>query len=532
MRTGRSIRSAETHRKIKIWYLSSVLVNGMFFGLMAYFVILNLLAFLVAFRKKWAVASFLGLGLTLIGMVIIADTAPRRGIERTMSFAYIVFAWLTYIAIPLVGAYRAKIRFAKRDVVLLSINTFFSAVILLFSISWNGFDDFLGITSALLAAAYFGICCIIARKFDDEKPMAALFFITGITFAVLFVPFELNAAWFAPAWLAQALGLVVYGIIKEQKNFRRAGTAIAAICLAWFVLVDVENAIAVGPGLGFTLKYASITAAGFVVLAALSYKKNIYGGYQKSFKYAVMLNFWVFVLYGIGRFAAYLIESFPYSAINIDYLAMSFMGMVTIFYSLALPKIKFFLDDGIRRISTGLSIVGISGIFILNVTFSPVAGIIGEQEMAILVIAIKILFFDSALSAYAVFNVTRRAVVQRMIGVQYLPLICSAYITIISTINLVNQFGLGFASFWITIIYVLTALVWTVIGFYKRYALLRAFGLVMSLLSVAKFFLVDLFVLTEGLRILSYFALGVALVGISFVYQYFNRRLELAAPTE
>ena len=72
----------------------------------------------------------------------------------------------------------------------------------------------------------------------------------------------------------------------------------------------------------------------------------------------------------------------------------------------------------------------------------------------------------------------------------------------------------------------MTALLWIILGFIKRYALLRLFGLGLSLLAVAKLFLVDLHTLTQGFRIISYFALGVVLVAISFVYQYFNKRLE------
>ena len=64
-------------------------------------------------------------------------------------------------------------------------------------------------------------------------------------------------------------------------------------------------------------------------------------------------------------------------------------------------------------------------------------------------------------------------------------------------------------------------------GFARRYVFIRRFGLGMAALSVVKLFLVDLASLTEGYRILSYFALGVTLIAISFVYQFFSKRLEL-----
>jgi len=52
------------------------------------------------------------------------------------------------------------------------------------------------------------------------------------------------------------------------------------------------------------------------------------------------------------------------------------------------------------------------------------------------------------------------------------------------------------------------------------------------LAAVAKLFLLDLTGLTQLQRIISYFVLGGVLVGISFVYQYFNRQLEFKMKDE
>jgi len=82
-----------------------------------------------------------------------------------------------------------------------------------------------------------------------------------------------------------------------------------------------------------------------------------------------------------------------------------------------------------------------------------------------------------------------------------------------------------------SIIYVLTALAWIVFGFIKRYKVIRLFGLGLALLSVVKLFIIDLGKLTQGYRIISYFALGISLAAISFIYQYFNKRLEMKETT-
>ena len=64
-------------------------------------------------------------------------------------------------------------------------------------------------------------------------------------------------------------------------------------------------------------------------------------------------------------------------------------------------------------------------------------------------------------------------------------------------------------------------------GFAKRGVMLRRFGLGLSVAVVGKLFLIDMSSLTTGYKIISYFSLGISLVAISFVYQYFNKKLEL-----
>jgi uncharacterized membrane protein len=118
-------------------------------------------------------------------------------------------------------------------------------------------------------------------------------------------------------------------------------------------------------------------------------------------------------------------------------------------------------------------------------------------------------------------------VVERKMGIEWYPLIISGYFVVVLTQNLIAQFNLSFSNAAISIIYVLTALAWIIFGFARRYSFIRKFGLGLALLSVIKLFLIDLASLTEGSRIISYFVLGVILIAISFVYQYFNKRLEL-----
>jgi len=184
---------------------------------------------------------------------------------------------------------------------------------------------------------------------------------------------------------------------------------------------------------------------------------------------------------------------------------------------------------GVKIISINLYIAGILWLLVLNGNTSPV---FNTAPSGTLIIGIIILTAISLLSVFAMHDLIKLIVMERKLGVEWYPLIVSAYFVIIFTQNLITQYNLPFSSMWISIIYVLTALAWIVFGFAKRYSLIRKFGLGLALLSVVKLFLIDLSALTSGYRIISYFTLGITLVAISFVYQYFNKRLNLEVKDE
>jgi len=120
-------------------------------------------------------------------------------------------------------------------------------------------------------------------------------------------------------------------------------------------------------------------------------------------------------------------------------------------------------------------------------------------------------------------------VVDRHAAIEWYPILISFYAVIILTQNLITQYGLEFQSLTISLIYIVTALLWIIYGFLKRYAYIRRFGLGLSILATAKLVFLDLSGLSPAGRIISYFAFGIFLLGISLVYQYFNKRLELHA---
>lgn len=128
----------------------------------------------------------------------------------------------------------------------------------------------------------------------------------------------------------------------------------------------------------------------------------------------------------------------------------------------------------------------------------------------------------------AVITVTRALTVDFGMSPQVLPIAASGSFVLLLTFILTAQLEVKFTSPVISIVYVTTALLWIVLGFIRRYSSLRKSGLVLSFVALAKLFIVDLHGLPLGWRIVSFFAFGGILIAISFIYQYFNKRLEKA----
>ena len=494
------------------------------YGAMLYFVLLNLLALMTSFKKKWSVSAFVGLALNIIGTIYIClnfngDSALADKIILT---AYILFAFLNYTLIPIVSTYTSKLKFRKHDTILLAINTFFSSLIIYATFYSFGWDKLTGLLSAVFALTYLSLWRLIKRKFGGEKTTEALFGLTGLVFTILIVPFQFDKAWLTLGWLAEGVALATYGILKDKKDFKRAGFAIKALCLWAFMFFDVL----LRTDYLFAYKYLAMTLGSLIILGAFMRKKTLADNFQKPYKCAVIVNLWFYTVYICNKLHEFVGAGAEY---NTAYLTAALAIALTFAIAYTAPRIRMLSDKSTKIISAILYAIGGLWLFGLNTIASPYCESAG---LPAIIIGSAVLVIISLLSVLAMRDFIKFIVMERKLGVEWYPLIVSAYFVIILTQNLITQYHLSFTSAWISIIYVLTALLWILFGFVRRYSFIRKSGLGLALLAVAKLFLVDLRSLTQGYQIISYFALGITLVAISFVYQYFNKRLELKIGSE
>jgi uncharacterized membrane protein len=500
------------------------------FGAMVYFVVLNLFVLLISFRKKWRAPTFIGLSLNIIGTtyICLAFHLGNDALEKTFVIIYVMFAFLIYTSIPIVSTYRTKSKFFASDIVLLSINTVASSLIMFAVFAGFGFEKYYGLLAIIFALIYLIIGKLIDVKFEGQAPnVKVLFYLTGLAFVVLFVPLQFGEVWLSLGWLVEGVLLTVYGIIAGKKRFTLAGFIICMLCLLAFLIADCPSP----EHYLFVYKYLAITIGSLVILGACMYKKLMHERRVKEYKYFALVNVWVFAIYLIAeKLWGVLYEKFDSGD---SFMAYYFLGaamiLVTFLLAFAFLRIKPLYDTGIKIISIVLYLIGIVALFVINTASSPVAPRYFQPETpvdAMTIAGTAILIALCALSVLALRDLLKIIVMDRKLSIEMFPLFISGYIVIILTQCLITQYGMSFSSAAISIIYVLTALAWIVFGFRQRYSTIRKFGLGLAIFSVIKLFLIDLYDLAEGYRIISYFALGGTLIAISFVYQYFSKKLD------
>jgi hypothetical protein len=339
---------------------------------------------------------------------------------------------------------------------------------------------------------------------------------------------QFGRVWLSLGWLAEGVLLAVYGIVRNEKAFKRAGFVICILCLGAFLIFDWLFGYYL-----FAWKYLAITLGGLIILGAYMYKKMMSGTFIKVYKIIALANAYAYVVYVIWK------QQNVLSAMNsnenifrIAYLLSAASITAAFIIAYTISRIKLLAGIETKVLSIVLYCIGIIWLFVNNSVYKPVAsGYLRTTtpDLGITVIGTLILAVLCLLSLLAMRDIMKIIVTQRNKGIEWLPLVVSGYFVIVLTQNLIAQYNLSFSSFIISVIYVLAALAWIIYGFTRRFAFIRRFGLVLAIFAVVKLFLVDLANLTSVYRIVSYFALGIILIAISFVYQYFSKRLELKA---
>ncbi len=484
-------------------------------GLLIYFIILNLLALLIAFKHKWIVTTYIGLVFNMIASITVIVTGSSYSNASIVTLCYLFFAFATYILIPTVGTYTGKTSFKTADIILMGFNTVIASMILISAFYYFNLEDYVGIFAMFFALVYFLLANLVEKKFLEGRKTSNLFYITSFTFIVLIIPFQFDIMWFSLGWLCEGVVVTIYGLLGKDKRFKNIGLVITSICLLGFVNLDIF----MGTDSLFPYKFLAITLGLFAILYTYIKTKTI--GFDKTIvKISFILSLWAYINYMcIIELNQVMNQYTNYIGFAMAIILSYVLGYILTRLEVLYDKISIFLSNTIY-IWTWLSA------FILNFILTPFQHS-AENETFYFWLGTLLLILLFLFTAFTIYNFTQTTLRNSIIKLEVIPFILTIYLLIYLTQILVFQYELHFSNYLISIIYVMIALGCIIFGFIKRFSYQRKMGLVLSIITVTKLFIIDLARLTEGYRIISYFALGISLVAISFVYQYFSKRLEL-----
>ena len=187
----------------------------------------------------------------------------------------------------------------------------------------------------------------------------------------------------------------------------------------------------------------------------------------------------------------------------------------------AIGKAKY-LGGLAMGFSIGFYAIGMGFLFFTNLVNWGAAA--KEYKFAALFVIVTIIV--NIASVLTVLDLTMQITAKAPKFAKAVGLIVSSYglASLTSVLGMNNT--VKFTSWIISIIYIVMAAVWIVVGFKKRNALLRRFGLALALLAAAKLFLFDFHGIDAMGRTLLFIGFGITLLVISFGYGIAEKRLK------
>jgi uncharacterized membrane protein len=501
---------------------------------MGYLFLLNLLTLLISLQKKWDVVNYTSFLLnipTLVYLVFHTD-------NMLAAILYSILTFAMYLVITLAYPLRYRIRLRIPDVILLALNTSISCIVIYSLFEKADYKGVRGLLALLFCIVYLGLGALVDRFMAEEKGTRVLFYLTAFTFAILVIPFQFGVKWLALGWLVQGVLMVIYGYRRQLSYLEKAGWVIFGLCLGTFYTIDCTlfrfssgdpNVVPY-----FDLRYLAVMGglAGTLAVYLPDLQKGLIGTFSRKgrfitvYKYFSTASLWIFVLYAGNRLYSLLLGNSglftgEYHSFNRTVL----LALLSALVAFTLDRIPVLYDRVIRYFCTALYILVDATCITVNMAmpvYKADGGFAGYFALTVLLLY-NILVFFSVRDLIITFLRKERK------SLELYPLLLSIYLLGTVTAVLIVQFRLGQVNLLFSLLYLVASFVFIIYGFKAKYVSMRRWGLGLSVFSTGKLFIYDLaFLKTEG-RIASYFAFGLVLLAISFLYQRFKKSLDSAA---
>ncbi|MDA3850141.1 MAG: DUF2339 domain-containing protein [Spirochaetaceae bacterium] len=519
---------------------------------MVYLFILNAAVMGLSFFRDWKSTRWVSFLLHSPALIYLVLESPSRGI----ALLYCLLNFSLYLAVILIPRLKLQKTISPWDILLLGLNTLFSAVLVYILIHRLGLEKLDGLTALIFASIFL----IFARlvKTDKEKALMefSLFWGSAITFLLWMIPMQFGMKGVTPGFLIQGLILITLGYFRNFRYLEKAGwvTYWATLgSLIFWMLFYVGPLGELFKDLQWNhqtlriLKELSVLSRGdssilhrnFILftleslIISVLYTPRIKSAISSLpgppldrlllFRYGSVILAYFCLIIETQHLLSNLEITSKIIAQYYDYITLAAASFFSLLFSFILDKNKPWENKVMSNIGFGSALFAVYFWLLILIKSSPFYSQwpeLNNSQIMVLILMVLYNLFTIGYLAYRVYHILlhSRGSVGRFPFWMGLILLGDV-VLFVSGQFLVETPAMiyGFSFMFLALLYV-------VIGFKIQSTHLRLLGLITICLSLLILIFPIVKEATQLMKILSFFLYGVLLLIISLVYQNINQR--------
>jgi uncharacterized membrane protein len=507
-------------------------------SLFSYVLILSGGAMLCAYWRRWTavnVVAWIGTYFLYASWferfyrpVIHGPTPPQ---QLGIALFWLTAFFLVFLILPILNGLRRRVKSQLQDVVLIPIN---AAVVLyyLWTILGHNYRTWLALCCVVLGGVHLAMAIVAAVRCKEDVNLRQVLLVIGLAAVTLAVPLYWRRYTIPAALAIEAVILVVTGIRYRSLLVQVAAAAVVAIASGWLAyLWPMHNEpfqAVFNPAFGTWCLVAAAILVGHLLYRfnrqadialrpEVALNEGLYVIGLLLFMAAISAEFWFHVKVNIGSKGPH--DSF------IRQMILVFPAFVLLF--LARPICPRGLTCPV--IASALAATGAAYLL----------GFYSRLHHDPFLIFANVSFAEGMVQVAALFTGGYLLIRSDALGDRKTPIPAAFGLTavVVLWVLLTLEIWLFFhwsspgganrqwlAQMWISVMWAGYGTALMVAGFWRNIRLLRYMALALFLLLLGKIFLWDTSTLRTEYRIAGFLATGLALVGISYLYQFLKKK--------
>jgi uncharacterized membrane protein len=506
-------------------------------ALFAYVLILSIGAMLCAYWRGWSpvnVLAFLGTYLLYTAwfdkfyrpLMDLRWPPPQLGVAM---FWLAVF-FVVFLILPVLHTLVRQVRSKIQDTLLVLAN---AAVVFwfLWMMLTDGHRDWLALCSLAMGAAHLGLMGLVALRCPADGDLRNALLMAGLAFLSLAVPLYFKAHTIAILWAAEAVALAAVGIRRRSTLIQVAAGAAMALAIGKLAtelpLHTSQFRPLFNPAFG---AWAFVAATLLMGHALYRLDKRLDAHVRQMAAQVLYVGGLLLLMGAIGM------ELWHHDELNAGEA-----GGTTFFEQMPLVSAVFVLLLAARPLRPAGQVcpTATAGLAVASSVFLVFAYPLSYGKSALFVneAFMRASVFVAALSlgAWLLRRGERRTEEAADAASASLPMLVVLTAVLTLWVLMTEEIWLHFmqrgqtewqlpAHMYISILWAVYATALMVVGFWRRVRPLRYIALAIFLLLLGKVFLVDTRTISTVYRIAGFLVTGLALVGVSYLYQYLKKQ--------